>query len=253
MTAPLRALVLEDEWAARGYLVELLHETGLVTVVAAVATAQQATEALEQEPAHVAFVDVSLAASAHDDSGIRWVRALAQRHAPPRVVLTTASERHAIEAYSLGVEDYLLKPFTSERVAQCAQRLSAAVRTRIAHTPAVRRVAARAATSLVFLPLDEVWAFEASSRLTFVHTRRGRFDVDLSLTALEASLGPTLLRVHRNWLVRPESVSSLERANGETVLRVGEPDRSVEIPVARDRAMLVREALLDASVGLRKG
>jgi DNA-binding LytR/AlgR family response regulator len=126
------------------------------------------------------------------------------------------------------------------------------VRPQIAQSPAVRRVAARAGTSLVFLQIDEVWAFEASSRLTFVHTRRGRFDVDLSLTALEASLGPTLLRVHRNWLVRPESVSSLERANGETVLRVGEPDGSIEIPVARDRAMLVREALLDASVGLRK-
>ncbi|MDP3275165.1 MAG: LytTR family DNA-binding domain-containing protein [Deltaproteobacteria bacterium] len=249
---PLRALVLEDEWSARGYLVELLHESGLVTVVAAVASASQASEALDQEFAHVAFVDVNLAGSPHDDSGIRWVRSLTARARAPRVVLTTASERHAIEAFALGVEDYLLKPFTTERVTQCAQRLSLALSPSIAVAPAVRRIAARAGSRLVFLHLDEVWAFEASSRLTFVHTRRGKFDVDLSLTALEASLGNTLLRVHRNWLVRIESVASLERNSGETVLQLGDLDALVHVPVARDRTTVVRDALLDASVGLRK-
>jgi DNA-binding LytR/AlgR family response regulator len=248
---PLRALVLEDEWAARGYLVELLHETNAITVIAAVATSAQATEALAHEHAHVAFVDVNLAGNVHDDGGMRWVRSIAQLPNAPRVVLTTASERHAIEAYALGVQDYLLKPFTAERVAQCVQRMGSLIRPSIA--PAgVRRVAARSGSSLVFLPLDEVWAFEASSRLTFVHTRRGRFDVDLSLTALEASLTPALIRVHRNWLVRPESVVSLDRAEGETIVRVGDAQGSIEVPVARDRAMSVREALLDTSVGLRK-
>ncbi|MFO0562083.1 MAG: LytTR family DNA-binding domain-containing protein [Polyangiales bacterium] len=247
----LRALVLEDEWAARGYLVELLHETNQVTVVAAVATSAQATEAIDAELTHVAFVDVNLTGNSHDDGGMRWVRSILQRASPPRVVLTTASERHAIEAFSLGIQDYLLKPFTAERVAQCVQRMSAVIRPSIA-PPSARRIAARSGSSLVFLPLEEVWAFEAASRLTFVHTRRGRFDVDLSLTALEASLGPALIRVHRNWLVRPESVSSLDRKDGESVLRVGDGSQHIDVPVARDRATSVREALLDASVGLRK-
>jgi DNA-binding LytR/AlgR family response regulator len=252
VTAVLRALVLEDEWAARGYLVELLHEVGAVTVVAAVATADQATQALDAiGSVDVAFVDVNLAGSAHDDAGIRWVRALPQRPSAPRVVLTTASERHAIEAYALGVQDYLLKPFTVERVAQCAQRLAASV-TRPAIAPAaVQRVAARSGQRLVFVSIDDVWAFEASSRLTFVHTARGRFDVDLSLSAIEASLGPKILRVHRNWLVRVEGVSGLDRDDGESTLVVGASE--MRVPVARDRAAAVREALLDASVGLRKG
>lgn len=36
----MRALVVEDEWAARRYLVELLHASGRVVVAAAVSTAQ---------------------------------------------------------------------------------------------------------------------------------------------------------------------------------------------------------------------
>jgi 2-polyprenyl-6-hydroxyphenyl methylase/3-demethylubiquinone-9 3-methyltransferase len=42
-------------------------------------------------------------------------------------------------------------------------------------------VVARSKKGLVLFARDEVWAFEAADRLMFVHTARGRFDVDLSL------------------------------------------------------------------------
>ena len=44
------------------------------------------------------------------------------------------------------------------------------------------RVVARRQRALVFLDLDEVWACEASERLTYVHSSRGRFDLDLTLS-----------------------------------------------------------------------
>ena len=42
----LRALVVEDEWAARNYLVEMLHASGQAVVVAAVATLAEVQQAL---------------------------------------------------------------------------------------------------------------------------------------------------------------------------------------------------------------
>lgn len=43
---------------------------------------------------------------------------------------------------------------------------------------------------LMFLQQEEAFAFEAEGRLSFVHTKQGRLDVDLSLTSLETILGP---------------------------------------------------------------
>ena len=80
------------------------------------------------------------------------------------------------------------------------------------------RIVARRKRALVFVRLEEVWAFEAAERLAYVHTARGRFDVDLSLAAVEASFGRTLLRVHRKWLVNTEYVYELEGAGSETEL-----------------------------------
>jgi len=49
-----------------------------------------------------------------------------------------------------------------------------------------RRVVARRKNRLVFLDPEAIWAFQAADRLTFVHAPEGTFEIDLSLTALEA-------------------------------------------------------------------
>lgn len=248
----LRALVVEDEWPARNFLVELLHGSGRAELVGAVATADEARELLgrtgELGVLDVAFVDVNLGAVA--DAGLALVREAAGKPRSPAFVFATAYERHAVEAYDLGVVDYLLKPFTQDRVAQCLDRISLR-RAPEAHGPS--RLAARSEKGLVFLDRDEGLAFEAASRLTFVHTTSGRFDLDLSLSAIESSLDWNLFRVHRNWLVDLRHVTEIVRDEGEAKLFVGRRgnDQGLWVPVARDRFARVRDLLLADAAGIR--
>ena len=237
----LRALVVEDEWAARDYLVELLDGSGLAEVVGAVASAPEAREILHDGRGtfDVVFLDIRLSGGSNE--GLLIARELAALAAPPMVVLATAFNTHAVEAYDLGVSDYLLKPFTEQRVETCLQRLRA--RRSSPRTTGPARIVARRQKSLVFFDRDEVWAFEAADRLTRIHTAHGIFDIDLSLTAIEASFGRALVRVHRNWLVALAHVRRMERG-GELVV-----GPSLKVPISRDRAALVREALLANALG----
>ena len=120
----LRALVLEDEWPARNYLVELIEATQLAEVVGAVASVAEAREALAALPVDVVFVDVQLAGG---ETGLDLVQ---QLPGGPAFVLATAFGRHALEAWELGVVDYLLKPFSEERVEQCLRRIAGRRQTR---------------------------------------------------------------------------------------------------------------------------
>jgi DNA-binding LytR/AlgR family response regulator len=246
----LRALVLEDEWLARNYLVQLIEVTKLAEVVGAVATVSEARDVLAALPVDVVFVDVQLSG---DESGLDLVQSMASSDgARPAFVLATAFSQHALEAWNLGVVDYLLKPFSEERVEQCLRRL--AVRPQTPHSSAIR-VVARRKRSLVFLEPADIWAFEASDRLSFVHSRLGKFDIDLSLAAIEASFGRSLMRVHRNWLVNLDFARELEREDGETTLFIGNSlgneGEGVRVPVSRDRAQPLRAALLANATGLR--
>ena len=257
-SSPLRALVVEDEWPARNYLVELLEASSLAIVVGAVGSLEEARQVLEHETGSgldVVFVDVQLEGAPRGENGLTFVRERCKHANPPAFVLATAFDDRALEAFELGVVDYLLKPFSEERVAQCLRRLEER-RRGAARASSPPRIVARRKRSLVFLEPAEIWAFEAADRLTCVHTVHGTFDLDLSLAAVESSFGRTFLRVHRNWLVNAAHIKELEREGHETHLfvgaGVGEDARGVRVPVARERAAAVREMLLTNVTGIRR-
>ena len=162
-------------------------------------------------------------------------------------MLATALADHALAAFEAGAVDYLLKPFTRQRVATCVERLLARRPARAAAPPT--RLVARTATSLVFLPLAGVLAFEAAERLVHVHHLDGRFLVDLSLAALETQFADRVTRTHRNWLVVLDHVRELGRPSGDLALHVG---ADLVVPVSRDRAPAVRDALVSRAVGARR-
>lgn len=254
-----RVLVVEDEWPARNYLVELLESSGRADVVAAVATIDEARQALERGGhlrLDLAFVDVNIVGSG-ESAGLELVREFSGRPDAPAFVLATAFRQHALEAFELGVVDYLTKPFTEERVQGCLERISARRAPSAPEPAATGRVVARNGRSLVFLEPDEVWAFEASDRLTYVHTVHGKFDLDLSLSAIESTIGRNLTRVHRSWLVNVPFIRELGRDGTESFLFVGEgprgEGRGITVPVARERATAVRDMLLASATGLRRG
>jgi two-component system, LytTR family, response regulator LytT len=249
-----RALVVDDEGAARDYLVELLEASGLAEVSGALGSAGAARDFLltsERSQFDVIFLDVRLSGARED--GLEIARELASSEDGPLLVLATAFHAHALEAYNLGVVDYLLKPFTEQRVEQCLRRVLLQRPKVLPASP--MRIAARRERSVVFFRQDEVWAFEAAARLARVHTAHGAFDVDLSLAAIEVSFGRAFVRIHRNWLVNLDAIRELER-DGNTRVWVGAGPRGasagIDVPVARERAQAVREMLLSVAPGLRR-
>jgi DNA-binding LytR/AlgR family response regulator len=252
----LRALVVEAEWPERNYLVELIEATKLAEVVGAVANVDEAREVLgatDGSWVDVVFLDVQPTGTA-DLTGLDLVRSMANSPAAPMFVLATAFSEHAVEAFDLGVVDYILKPFSQERIERALRRLLERHHPRPLSESI--RVVARRKKGLVFLDPREIWAFEAADRLTFVHSSHGKFDIDLSLVVIEASIGRAFTRVHRNWLVNLLHVKQLERESGETTLFVGvgigDKSPGISVPVSRERAQPVREMLLANATGIRR-
>jgi hypothetical protein len=93
------------------------------------------------------------------------------------------------------VADYLLKPIHEDRVTECLARIQQRLG-QTAPRSVPDRIVARSKQGLVLFARGEVWAFEAAERLMFVDTARGRFDIDLSLAAIEVSPGSVLDIAH---------------------------------------------------------
>ena len=223
MIPSLHALVVEDELSARDYLTRLLRASGRIGSVAVADTVATARRAFRAAGPDVLFVDT-------------------------RIVVTTALDHHAVDAFDLGAVDYLLKPFAAERLDRTLARIVPAAPLVASRLPP--KLVARDGNGLVLLDLDEVLAAEAVDRLAYVHAACGRYVLDSSLAQLEASPDGGWLRVHRNWLVRLAAIRGLERGGGDVMLRLREPHR-LRVPVARERAAAVRDMLLGNALGQR--
>lgn len=114
-----RILVVDDSRETVKHLVERLLPTyGFESSYAL--DGRSALEKIRSEQPDLVMLDLNLP----EMTGIDVLQALALEHKRPPVVLMTGggSEQSAVDAFRLGVKDYLVKPFTLDEVLETIQR-----------------------------------------------------------------------------------------------------------------------------------
>jgi DNA-binding response OmpR family regulator len=131
VTAPIRAMVVDDEPLARARVRGLLARHADLRLVAECADGAAARRALAASRPEVIFLDIEMA----EVSGLALAEEVSRAEAPA-VVFVTAHERYARQAFDVRALDYLLKPFEEERFRAALERVRA-------HAAAARLEAAR--------------------------------------------------------------------------------------------------------------
>ncbi len=112
-------LIADDEPLLRRELEEqLLKEWPELEVVARARNGREAMEQFEALAPEVCFLDVRMPGM----SGVEAARRMSGR---AQLVFVTAYDHYAVEAFSHGAIDYLVKPVASERLAETVTRLKA--------------------------------------------------------------------------------------------------------------------------------
>src|ERR1022692_89521 len=127
-TAPMSAIIADDEQLAREELKFLLDQIGDVEVVAVAANGIEALDAIERLDPALAFLDIQMPGL----DGLSVVRRLKEQNIePPHVIFSTAYDQFAVEAFRLEAMDYLLKPVERDRLEETVSRARRLVADRI--------------------------------------------------------------------------------------------------------------------------
>lgn len=261
MSAKARVLIVDDEPVARRGLRRLLGDREGIEIVGEAADGAAAVELIRRHRPDLVFLDIQMPGL--DGFGVvRAVGALAM----PCVVFVTAFDAYAIDAFAVAATDYVVKPFTPERLREATDRALLRIREQrvvAAHEQLLRAlgdVPSSAATGTtreepraerllvsvgsrgVVVPLADVNVFEADGYHVRVWTGTQRYTLRESLKELEIRISPAeFIRIHRSALVRISAVRSIERLDGDRLMVVlGD---GTELPVSRARRESVIRAL----------
>jgi DNA-binding LytR/AlgR family response regulator len=200
----MRVLVVDDEPAARAKLRRLLSAQADVSEVVEAADAPAALALLTRQGFELAILDIEMPGG----SGLQLA---AQLPTGCRCVFSTAYGEHALQAFELGALDYLLKPYTAERLAATLER----VRAQLALPAPVPRLQVSEGETWVDtrdgrqrIRLADVQWLAAADNYVALHLAPLSFLERGSLTALleRPAWAGLFLRVHRSHAVNPAHV-----------------------------------------------
>ena len=118
--SPLRLLVADDESLARDLVRGYVSADPNVAIVGECASGDDVARALGQIDADVLLLDVRM-----PGSNVFSVleEAASRGRTMPAVIFSTAYDNYAVRAFELNAVDYLVKPYTSDRLAEALRRV----------------------------------------------------------------------------------------------------------------------------------
>lgn len=227
----MRVLIVDDEPLARSALANVLVARNDIEAFDAADDAVEALDKLQKEKYDVLLLDIHMP----ELSGIELVDCLKKRNQPmPAVIFVTAHDQHAVTAFEKHAVDYILKPFSNERIEEA---LNIAIR-RTANERAASlmeimpqlkallskssKIAIKVEGRILFIDPAEVIAVEAEGNYVLLQRPSGSYLLRASISTLAEKLRPYgFIRIHRSVLVNATCVQEIQPGiTGEYVLRV---------------------------------
>lgn len=237
----IRAAVVDDEMPARYELTSILQEIENVDVAAEFSTGKGFLEFLKKDSVDVVFMDIEMPVM----TGIQTVQAMEQMSddilSMPRIVFSTGFAQFAIQAFDLAVFDYILKPYTKERIRKTISRVKQNMEEQESNkqigeiiNSKNNFVLAIENKFIVLNPEKEIVLIKTLQGKLQFYTTRGILESKLLLKDVESRLSRSgFLRTNKSFLVNINMVKEIEPWFNDTYLLIMNHYEKEEVPVSR--------------------
>jgi two-component system LytT family response regulator len=239
----MRVIIVDDEHLARALLREYLADHAGIEIVAECTNGFEAVKAIGELQPDLVFLDIQMPKL----DGFEVVELAGAR---TQYVFVTAYDQFALKAFEVRAIDYLLKPFSRERLAQALastraratppEQVEAVAQEAARRHGPLERILIRDGARVHVVPTNTIDWIEAQDDYVQIsaggrtHLKNGR------MTELEQGLDASLfLRVHRSYIVNVGSIERIEASSKDSwcaVLKDGK-----RVPVSRSGYQKLRE------------
>jgi two-component system LytT family response regulator len=238
---PLRIVIADDEVLARQKLLQLLRDEPGVEVVGEGANALETIDLVQFTQPDVLLLDVRMPGM--DGFGVLSTLSSFAPLGLPSIIFTTAHDQYALKAFEVHAVDYLLKPFTRERLQialqhardqrEHAQRPSTGAAKSTQKKEYTNRLVFRSKGRILFLQIAEIRWIGAEENYVRISAGKESHMLRNTMANFETRLDPEVfLRVHRSAIINLQHVKEFRSDGSDRECFVTMSDGQ-KLPVSR--------------------
>jgi two-component system LytT family response regulator len=220
----IKTLIIDDEAPARQIVRTYLADQPDIIILGECENGFEGLKAIQELQPDLVFLDIQMPKI----DGFELVDVLDQK---PEIIFATAYDQFAIKAFEMNAVDYLLKPYSKDRLLQAVEKAKARMIT--AKKPDVlqnlqthldenaqvlERVVTRLGSKITVVPVDKIWYIEAQDDYVMVYSDQGNHLKEKTMKYFEQHLPQGFIRIHRSYIVNISQIISTELYSKDTHL-----------------------------------
>ncbi|MCK5907290.1 MAG: response regulator, partial [Flavobacteriales bacterium] len=154
-------IIIDDENPARNLIKIFLEKKGNLDVIAEANNGFDAVKVIDEFKPDLIFLDIQM-------PKLNGFEVLELIHHKPKVIFTTAYDQYALKAFEENAVDYLLKPFTYERISKSIDRVFIAIDNNVENkvtevlNPELKRIVVKEGSSIQVITFPEIRCIQAN-------------------------------------------------------------------------------------------
>jgi two-component system LytT family response regulator len=213
----INAIIIDDEPLARSLLRGYLKEIQEVKVLGEYENGFAGLKAIHELKPDLIFLDIQMPKL----NGFEMLELLDEI---PKVIFITAYDQYAVKAFERNAVDYLLKPYSQERLRAAVEKAGNLQQAPASEAPVkelirdhqesielIDRVAVKTGTKIRIIYIDEIRYLESQDDYVMIYTEDGKYLKQNTMKYFEKHLPPkSFVRVHRSYIVKLDFVAQIE-------------------------------------------
>ncbi|MFV0266432.1 MAG: LytR/AlgR family response regulator transcription factor [Draconibacterium sp.] len=222
MTEKLRTIIVEDEELARNLMKNFLSDIESIEIIAECENGFEGVKMINELKPDLVFLDIQMPKI----TGLEMLELLEHK---PQIIFATAYDQYALKAFEYNAADYLLKPYSKDRLVEAVAKVEERIQTegresdvaeKVSDFPRegyLDRVVVKDRHKIHIAPVDAIRYIESMDDYVMIYTTEGRWMKQKTMKYFETSLNPNdFVRIHRSYIVKVNEISEIQQYEKES-------------------------------------
>jgi two-component system LytT family response regulator len=222
MSEKLRTIIVEDEELARNLMKTFLSDNDKIEIIAECENGFEGIKTINELKPDLVFLDIQMPKI----TGFELLELLEHK---PQIIFATAYDQYALKAFEFNAADYLLKPYSKDRLFEAIEKVAVKIENeglisdvaeRVSNYPReefLDRIVVKDRHKIHIIPVDQVRYIESMDDYVMIYTKTSRHMKQKTMKYFEGALdSKNFVRIHRSYIVKVDEIHEIQQYEKES-------------------------------------